>query len=439
VTSAVSSPYRGLVPYSADDQALFFGRERETALVVDNLMASRFTLLYGASGVGKSSILHAGVMSALRRRARLHVPDEGPPEFVPVIVQQWSGDPVRELLDAVRRAVSVHTRDPRDVAVAGAPLDESLAQVTDEVGEVLLILDQFEEYFLHHPDEDGAGTFAVELPRVLQQAELSVSVLVSIREEALGALDRFSGRIPHLFERYLRIEHLDRDAARAAIEGPLRHRHQPQPDAPESIEQGLVEAVLDQVETRSVGLGAGVTAGPGRAGGRIEAPYLQIVMQRLWEVERAEGSPTLRLATLHLLGGATTIVSRHLSGALDRLSEAERATAAAVFRFLVTPTGAKLTLSVSDLAEYTGRPVAEVESLIERLAGGGQRILRVVAAPYGDDGGQPRYEIFHDVLTASIQDWRREYETQRRVEVASRPTGWRRLRRARRKPVEPRE
>ena len=48
-----------------------------------------------------------------------------------------------------------------------------------------------------------------------------MSFLVAIREDAVAKLDRFKGQIPNLFDNYLRIEHLDREAAREAIELPL--------------------------------------------------------------------------------------------------------------------------------------------------------------------------------------------------------------------------
>jgi hypothetical protein len=59
------SPYQGLIPYEADDAPFFFGRERETRLITANLFAAPLTLLYGASGVGKSSVLRAGVINHL--------------------------------------------------------------------------------------------------------------------------------------------------------------------------------------------------------------------------------------------------------------------------------------------------------------------------------------------------------------------------------------
>jgi hypothetical protein len=54
----------------------------------------------------------------------------------------------------------------------------------------------------------------------MNRADLRISFLISIREDVLAKLDAFKGRIPNLFDNYLRIEHLDRDA-RQAIEMPL--------------------------------------------------------------------------------------------------------------------------------------------------------------------------------------------------------------------------
>ena len=58
------------MPYFVDDAPFFFGREAEQEIIIANLMASRLTLLYGASGVGKSSVLHAGVVHHLRQVAK---------------------------------------------------------------------------------------------------------------------------------------------------------------------------------------------------------------------------------------------------------------------------------------------------------------------------------------------------------------------------------
>jgi hypothetical protein len=64
------TPYVGLVPYKEEDAAFFFGRDDERAVITGNLRASRLTILYGPSGVGKTSLLQAGVVHDLRARGR---------------------------------------------------------------------------------------------------------------------------------------------------------------------------------------------------------------------------------------------------------------------------------------------------------------------------------------------------------------------------------
>ena len=127
-------------------------------------------------------------------------------------------------------------------------------------------------------------------------------------------------------------------------------------------------------------------------------------MQRLWETELTRGSRTLHRATLEELGGAQTIVRTHVDRALDDLPEEAREAAVDIFHHLVTPSGTKIALAASDLAEYTGRPAAESSTLLERLASSDTRILRPVPPPPGQEGGT-RYEISHDLLAPAILDW----------------------------------
>ena len=62
--SPPDGPYVGLDCFREKDAALFFGRDAERTRIIGNLRASRLTLLYAESGVGKSSLLRAGVVGA---------------------------------------------------------------------------------------------------------------------------------------------------------------------------------------------------------------------------------------------------------------------------------------------------------------------------------------------------------------------------------------
>jgi WD40 repeat protein len=149
----------------------------------------------------------------------------------------------------------------------------------------------------------------------------------------------------------------------------------------------------------------------GRAdGGGIEAPYLQLVMQRIWDEERALGSSTLRAGTLESLGGAQHIVEEHLEGALEELTPEQKDIAARLFNHLVTPSGTKIAHEVADLADFGRVLVEELRPVLDTLAG--RRILRSL-----EESGDVRYEIFHDVLAQPVLAWRTRHRTEREVEA----------------------
>jgi hypothetical protein len=412
----IDSPYKGLVPFedSELDALLFYGRERESEIIAANVLAARLTVLYGPSGVGKSSVLRAGVAHRLRRQARENVDEGGHPEFAIVVFDAWSDDPIGSLRSAVHEELSGQFGSALLDEREGETLADTLGRWTESLAcDLLLVLDQAEEYFLYHGEETG---FARELPELVTRPGLRVRVLLALRDDALAKLDRFKGRIPNLFANYLRLDHLDRSSARDAITKPVERYNEATGQSIE-VEPALIEAVLDQTAAGKVDLGdAGRGLAAGESGeGRIEAPYLQLVLERIWEDDREVGSSLLRAATLAQLGGAEAIVRTHLHRAVEGLSAGEKDLAADMFRHLVTPSGTKIAHGVGDLAEYASVDEERVLPVLATL--GRERIVRPVD---GADGGGARYEIFHDVLGDAVLAWRRERELERERRTAER-------------------
>jgi WD40 repeat protein len=392
IAARPSSPYKGLAPFedSEVDELLFFGRERDRAVIAANLVAARLTVLYGATGVGKSSVLRAGVARDLRAL---------PERPLVVVHDAWADDPVGSLSDAIAAAVGVER----------GPLPETVEVAAALRGDVYLLLDQLEAYFVYHGAEPALADAILEL---LVRPELPAHILVAIREDALARLDAFKGQLPGLLANRLRLEYLTRAAGRRAIVGPIERYGALVPEEEGlAVEPALVEAVLDGVRA-----GAVVQAGRGRgvakaaaAQPRIETPYLQLVMQRLWEVERSEGSRVLRLSTLERLGGPAQIVEAHLARALAALTPAQMGLAALTFNQLVTPSGMKIAHGTRDLADYAQTTPEVIGPVLATLSH--ERILR----PVGDDadGG---YEIFHDVLADAVLAWRARFLAEQAVE-----------------------
>jgi CHASE2 domain-containing sensor protein len=407
-------PYRGLKSFSASDEdaALFFGRDREQELIVANLLASRLTLLYGQSGIGKSSILCVGVVHALRRPPSRRATAR---RYAVVYVEDWHGDPRETILTRLaqegRRLVGAEPDRPAH----DLPFDQALEWWAKRLdAQILLVLDQFEQYFLHHPPGSDEG-FDGDLARAVARVELRLRCLISLREDALSGLDRFKGKIPGLFANRLRLDGLSEKAALEAIRRPI-DRYNERLDAGEAkvaLEDGLAERVVSELRdgvwplARSRGAPAG---GQRQDGGQaIEPAYLQLVMEKLWLRDAAAGSKLLRVATLLEMGGCEEIVRSHVDEALAGLTPKQRVVAVRAIRYLVTPSKIKVAHTPADLASYTELPGPRVAETLERLSG--LRLMRPLPPPPGSD--QRRYEVFHDLLAEPMLEWRARFEAQR--------------------------
>jgi len=415
------TPYVGLVPYSEEDAAFFFGREAEKTIVTANVRANRLTLLYGPSGVGKTSLLQAGVVHDLRERvAQNSAAGAERPPFAVAVCRGWRDAPLPLLMEEIRSSVS-EALGGQEVGEwhSGNSVLDALRGWTERVRTLLVVLDQFEDYFLYHPTEPGEETFDAQFPAIVNDPNLRVNFLVSIREDAWAKLDRFEGRIPQLFANYVRIEHLTRAGARDAVERPVveYNRRLALEEAPYVIEPDLRDAVVLAASAGEPALEEG-TNGNAPVSDEVETPFLQLVMERLWRATVEAGERELTLATLERLGGAQEIVERHLVDALATLNPREQEIAADSFRYLVTSSRRKVVQSASDLSEWLTIPESELVPVLEKLASGDSgRILRPVPPPPGHEDEGARYEIFHDVLGEPILEWRKEFERERQAQA----------------------
>ena len=403
----MSSPFPGLAPFteSDEDNARFVGRDDETRLIAANLLAARMTILYGPAGVGKSSVLRAGLIHRLRQE----VP--GAVRIVVVYVDSWADDPAEAILSAVAAEVGAldETIEP---PAADATLDDALEIWADRAhARLLLVLDQFEEYCLYHPPD--ANAFDRELPLAIERDEVDVRVLISLREDALALLDRYKGRVAGLFDNRLHLDNLSVETARLAITVPIARFNDALPQGTDPVvpEPELADAVLGQIAPGSVALatqGRGTTA---TAHGRVETAYLQLVMGALWQREVGSGSRSLRIETLRALGGATGIVRAHVDAVAGSLSTKDQAVAARALHFLITPSGTKIAHNARDLSTYAEVDRKRVVDVLDRLCTSESRLLRRLSQLSPADG--PRFEVFHDVLAPAILDWRARFLARR--------------------------
>ena len=259
---SADAPYVGLDYFLEEDAGLFFGRDAERKRIVGNLRASRLTLLYAESGVGKSSLLRAGVSARLRQLAARSVDERGSARYVPVVFSAWQGDSKAELITALEAAVRPLLPGRRAARPATRPARRRhRGRRGGGRHHPLIILDQFEERFVYGTDDDG---FDDELAHCINRRDLRANFLISVREDAYPQLGpRFKARIPNVYGNYLHLDFLDERAARDAILEPVNafNERLPRRRARFEVEGALVDAVVEQVRRGRVTIGDGERAG----------------------------------------------------------------------------------------------------------------------------------------------------------------------------------
>ncbi len=391
--AAIDCPYIGLSPFDREHERYFFGREDDARLIASHVVSGGITVLQGASGVGKSSVLGAALPKALKEIApgALIVPfsrwDLG---FYDCLQALASGLIAAEL--AQRGPPSERGRGETSEAGEKAPNLEALAREwgRDPTGPPLIfVFDQFEQYFTGQDYGTGSGDkrFEADLARIIQRRDLGAHVLISIRADALSELNRLRSCIPNILARCVALESLDSDAACEAIIGPLDQWRDERRDGPVEADPDLVQELISQVL---------------REGTRqIDTPYLQLALTKLWWREREQNSRVLHSRSLRGLGGATGIADRHFMETMGSLDDEERRLCAVIFARIVTPSGMKIALSADDLAKMLEENRDQVEAVLEKLDSGASRIIHRVQPPQGP----ARFEIFHDVLSGPILKW----------------------------------
>jgi hypothetical protein len=431
-----TTPYVGLMPFTEKDADYFFGRAADIEIVATNLRAACLTIFYGASGVGKSSLLNAGVLPYLQKISTASILPGEPPEFILVVLREWANNPIDSLRLRIKNEVEKAVGQGRISHLTLAEVEktaranehnsnmsELLKNWTDLIKtDLLIIFDQFEDFFLHPEFATGVGSFGEEFPKALNNRDLPVNFMLSMRDDALAKLDFFKGKIQDPMKNTLRLLHLDRDATAEAIRKPL-DKYNEIMGTSFTIKDELVEKLLDDVQVDKVKFDTQGQAAVSQLDMvpsdspaankyyRVETPYLQLVMERLWKDETTQSEKCLTLNTLEQkLGGVQNIVEMHLDDVMKQFNDADKELASEFMHFTVTRSGAKIPADANDLAEWAELPDREqgkkdIKRILSQLSAGERRIFKIV--PNRRDSQSPFYEVAHDALGPAILSWRK--------------------------------
>jgi hypothetical protein len=367
-------PYKLLDFYEAGDAAIFFGREQETQRLTSLIHAHRLVLLYGASGTGKTSLLLAGVVPQLER---------ADPPYETVTVRALE-DPLLIIRRALRR------RLPE----ADLPEDGSLLEFLDAATRALerslvIILDQFEEFFIRFGPSFRASFFA-ELGAVYDARDVPVKLVFSLREDWLASMSEVEERIPGVYRAKMRLLPLSRQQASRAITQPVEQLGMAY--APALVDQLLDDLLDEQADPLAEGEDGGVMP-----------PQLQLVCDSLYESARGEGRQAITMDDYEAMGGARNILARHIEEALREHPGQEHEVAKRVLTALVTSHATKIAMDQKSICAEVGAEAEVVERVLTRLVR--QRLVRRL-----DEGRA--YELTHDILANAIAGWIGEEDRQ---------------------------
>jgi formylglycine-generating enzyme required for sulfatase activity len=346
-------PYKLLDYYEAKDAALFFGRQSEIQKLSSLIHGHRLTLLYGASGVGKTSLLLAGAAPRL---------EQAEPPYETLYVRALEDPAI-----VIRRALQ------RRLPAASLPTEGGLVDLIHAAARALgrplvLFLDQFEEFFIRLSPEFRAA-FIAELGALYDALDVPVKVVLSLREDWLASVNDIRARIPEVFYMDMRLLPLTRDQACQAITLPVERlgaRYEP----------ALVERLLDDL------------------GADVMPPQLQLVCSALYD-GLPPGERLITLAAYEQLGGARGVLQKYLDDQLARLESGEQALARDVLQELVTSQRTKTVKTGGELAQALGVEADALKPVLEKLVRA--RLLRPVEREAGR-----AYELAHEYLIAEI-------------------------------------
>ncbi|MGD0345455.1 MAG: ATP-binding protein [Terracidiphilus sp.] len=392
------NPWPGLFWYSEEQADLFFGREAETQELLRLIQRETLTVLFGRSGLGKTSLLRAGVFPRLRLEGYFPVVlrlDYSPHAANPV-------EQVKALTEAAARASGIDIESAQSGSQAETlweyfhrvhfwgPRNDRLAPV--------LVFDQFEEIFTigNRRQEDTeileqvADLAENRVPAAVQQrAEASgerlaveagapnYKIVFSLREDFVWRLDSLRPILPAILRNRFALGPLD------AARGLEIIRSAGKQWVTDEVAQDIIAAVISS--RRGEGLDS--------AAEEIEPAYLNVMCNELFERMVATGQPqiTRELVAAEKGGILESLYERSLSGLDDsvRLFVEEN---------LVTPAGFRATMPVEE-ARRKHISDADLQTLVDR------RLLR-----FEDRLGTQHVELAHDLLTGLVEQSRKRRE-----------------------------
>jgi hypothetical protein len=394
--------YPGAQPFAdnAISRAVFFGREKESTALTDQILANRLVVVYAKSGLGKTSLLQSGVAQPLRDDGCL-------PLFVRV--NDMKQGPFLSVLDGVQNsALRQHVEySPGSELSLWHFFKTAEFWLSDCLLTPILLLDQFEELFTLHAPQTRAGFLrelghlirgirpeiaAVSAPiESLNDAAPELRVVISLREDYLGSLEEAADNIPQILDHRFRLTPLTTSAATEALQGPARVQDQRLATRPFAYRPETIQSILAYLTRRTRGSSV-------RASNYVEPFHLQLICQRVEALvadRQGQGANEVEI-TLDDLGGEQGLKAtlrdfyRNVINAIQPGRTRKRVRRLCE-QYLISPEGRRLSLEGGEIKRILKLARETLSHLVDC------RLLR------SDQRAESwYYELSHDALVAPI-------------------------------------
>src|SRR5262245_15133489 len=408
---ALVMPYPGLRPFEEEDQPLFFGREAQISTMLRQLEDHRFVAVVGSSGSGKSSLVRAGLLPAVREGFLL-----GTTDWLTIIIKPGH-QPYQRLVRALSVATCC-TKGGKAVPALDDPLtpdetatlamlrrtDRGLLIALDQLAispksRVMVVVDQFEELFAFRragvnrdtvASRDEAAAFVVMLMRSASESAGRVWAILTMRSDFIGDCEAFLGLPEQISHSQFLVPRLDRGQMEEAIVRPAEVKEGAFKTF--TFEEGLVNRIIND------------------AGDRPDQLRLrQHGLMRAWKhaVARtgASGSPTVMPEDYEAAGGIEMALSFHADAAWDEIKDDPEKAHIARRLFLllcdISPDGqiTRRRPQVAEVQSVTGASIAKIEQVVRVF----QQDDRNFLLPPPPLTGESYLDISHEAL---LRQWR---------------------------------
>ncbi|MCM3882064.1 tetratricopeptide repeat protein [Frankia sp. R82] len=424
---ADTGPGTGLGPLLERDAGVFFGRDAATHEVLALWLRCRLVVLHGSAGVGKSSLLRAGILPNLASVEANVLPvgyfdqpgesagstappaDSGPDgtspaaahgsidvanPFLVALLRSWSADePSSPLLDVLRRVTESETGGGRGATI-GTAGDHRRASRP-----ILAAIDDFDDLFrADTPRLEANREQCIQVLAAVMAGLPQLNLLLVVRSDALGALARFERRITNgLPVTRVPVEPFDLPTAGMALAESLRARGR-------RLGPGVVEACVEDLRTSRVIDATGAESI--LVADRVQPVFLVLLAAAIRGLASADASRdvpvpadvedgSVTLADLGSSGGVDAALGGYLTSALLAVAQAHNLDDAFVRTWLtrtfITERGRRGSVD-EGIASTAGMPNAVLDDLTGRY---------VLASE--QRSGARRFELFDDRLVPALQ------------------------------------